>query len=98
MNASIQKITLTATLQTGHASDVKKIDMSTLYGQCKECGYSLTPIWFVDEEVKVENGRMWYTGGTRTACDYLICENCGSKYCVDDSFDGPWRYPWERRK
>lgn len=57
--------------------------MKFKYGNCSECGSSLIPVWFIEEEYE--------TGRTRKAVDYLFCPNCLNKECVDDSFDGPWR-------
>lgn len=62
------------------------------FGVCPECGYSLEPVWFVDEEYKVTSfGSLYRTGRERFAVDYLVCDVCLKKYCVDDSFDDPWR-------
>ena len=59
------------------------------YGNC-ECGYSLHPVWFTEEETKIENGRMSYTGRERKAVSSLSCSYCLKNYPVDDSFDGEW--------
>lgn len=64
--------------------------MESKYGVCSRCGTHLVPIWFNEEETKVQDGRMWYTGRTRKACSHLECPNCFKKECVDDSFDRPW--------
>jgi len=62
------------------------------YGTCPHCGCPLSAVWFWEEEYKVTNfGDMYKTGRKRHAVDYLICDDCGKKQCVDDSFDGPWR-------
>lgn len=61
------------------------------FGVCENCGYQLEPEYFLDEETIVtRDGYLYKTGRVRTAVDYLICPNCLAKYCVDDSFDGPW--------
>lgn len=65
---------------------------NSIYGECCECGTSLEPIWFIEEEHKVEYGCMYKTGRKRRAVDYLICPYCLHKECVDDSFDGDWSY------
>lgn len=62
------------------------------YGKC-ECGESLHPVWFIENETKVIGGRMTYTGRERKAISHLECHNCFKNYCVDDSFDGDWRFP-----
>lgn len=61
------------------------------YGNC-ECGRSLRPMWFTEEETKVESGRMYYTGRERKAVSSLSCDHCLKNYPVDDSFDGEWYY------
>lgn len=65
---------------------------NSIYGECCKCGTSLEPIWFIEEENKVEYGCMYKTGRKRRAVDYLICPYCLHKECVDDSFDGDWSY------
>ena len=66
--------------------------MDDKYGICPECGHSLRPVWFIEEEYKTTSfGAMYRTGRTRWAVDYLICDVCFKKQCVDDSFDGLWR-------
>lgn len=61
------------------------------YGYCEKCGSALNPLWFIEEEYKITADGFWYkTGRTRRAVDYLECPNCFARYCVDDSFDGPW--------
>ena len=65
--------------------------MESKYGNCPRCGALLHPVWFTEEEYEVQNGITYKTGRTRTAVDYLICENCFQKITVDDSFDKPWR-------
>lgn len=64
----------------------------SVYGNCPECGYPLEAVWFTEEEYKVTSfGSQYKTGRKRRAVDYLICDICGKKQCVDDSFDGAWR-------
>lgn len=65
--------------------------MPSRYGNCPECGCSLEAVWFTEEEyATTSNGIQYRTGRKRRAIDYLVCENCGKKQCVDDSFDGAW--------
>lgn len=59
------------------------------YGVCTHCGSPLAPIWFTEREYGRNNIP---TGRKRTAVDYLLCESCGHRECVDDTFDGPWHY------
>jgi len=62
------------------------------FGTCPHCGYALEPVYFTEEEYQTTSfGVRYKTGRTRRAVDYLVCEVCGKKQCVDDSFDGPWR-------
>lgn len=65
--------------------------MKSKYGNCSECGSSLIPVWFIEEEYIIRDGIMYETGRTRKAVDYLFCPNCLNEECVDESFDGPWR-------
>lgn len=60
------------------------------YGTCKYCKEELVPIYFTEEETRVEHGVMIKTGRKRRAVDCLICPKCLKEYCVDDSFDGGW--------
>lgn len=62
-----------------------------MYGNCSKCSAPLEPVWFTEEEYKVENGIMYKTGRKRRAVDYLECPYCLHIETVDDSFDGPWR-------
>ena len=66
------------------------------FGTCKECGSDLVPVFFTEEEEVLEGppGARYFckTGRVRRAVDYLLCELCGHKECVDDTFDGPWHY------
>lgn len=62
----------------------------TNYGVC-ECGASLEPEFFTEEEEKVTpEGWKYKTGRKRRAVSHLFCPCCLKNYCVDDSFDGPW--------
>ena len=65
----------------------------TKYGVCENCNEPLEPVWFTEEETVVDNysHMIYHTGRTRRAVDYLVCPCCLKKFCVDDSFDGPWR-------
>lgn len=45
------------------------------FGVC-DCGGSLIPVWFTEEETKVANGIMYKTGRVRRACSHLVCEDC----------------------
>ena len=60
------------------------------FGKCPCCGGDLHPIWFIEEEVKVNYGHLYYTGRKRKAVSHLTCEDCLNNECVDDSFDGEW--------
>ena len=61
------------------------------YGKCDRCGADLTPAdWF--EEKEYDSKTMIPTGRVRWAAGYIVCPECGMKYCVDDTFDGPWHY------
>ncbi len=64
--------------------------LEKVYGTCCNCGSVLEPIFFIEEEYKVEYGAMIKTGRKKKACSHLECPNCGKKECVDDTFDGPW--------
>lgn len=64
-------------------------DKNEPYGRC-ECGGRFEPVFFRQEETKVEHGRMIKTGRTRMACSHLVCDCCLAEIPVDDSFDGPW--------
>ena len=62
------------------------------YGVCPDCGTDLIAVWFTEEETeKARDGFTYKTGRKRRAVDYLLCSCCLTRYCVDDSFDGPWR-------
>lgn len=60
------------------------------YGYCSKCGYPLMPVLFIEKEYDNRYGFPYETGRKRFAVDYLLCENCGNRECVDDSFDGKW--------
>ncbi len=66
------------------------------YGNCKICGGELQPVFFIEEETVMEGPPGYQhpcrTGRIRRAVDYLVCDNCGHKECVDDTFDGPWHF------
>lgn len=62
------------------------------YGRCPECGCKLEPVWFEEPEdetlyTREYGGQRGYTGRYHKAVDYLLCENCGHKECVDHSLD-----------
>lgn len=59
------------------------------YGKC-DCGGLLYPVRFREKERVVVNGRMTYTGRTRSAVSHMACVECPREHAVDDSFDGPW--------
>ncbi len=65
------------------------------YGTCFKCGDELHPEWFIDEEYDYHG---YPTGRVRRDVSVLICECCGNRESVDDSFAGPWHYPSEREK
>lgn len=60
------------------------------FGKCDICDADLEPIWFEEEETKVEHGCMYKTGRKRTACSHLVCPYCLKNFAVDDTFDRPW--------
>lgn len=62
----------------------------TNYGNCERCKTPLKAETFWDKEYD-KKGRP--TGRIRRAVGVLYCPNCMKKYCVDDTFDGPWHYP-----
>lgn len=53
-------------------------------GLCGRCGHLLKPIYFKDEDLSIKKKNK-DVGILR--CSYLLCDNCGHKECVDDSFD-----------
>lgn len=59
---------------------------------CPRCGSLMYPVWFIDEEEKLDSaGNLCKTGRVRRALSHFECD-CGKKQNVDDSFDGPWVY------
>ena len=61
------------------------------YGKCDRCGADLMPAdWF--EEKEYDSKTMLPTGRVRWAVGYIVCPECGRKFCVDDTFDGQWHY------
>lgn len=52
------------------------------------CGGTINAIWF--EEPEYDRGVR--TGRVREAVSHLECNGCFKSICVDDTFDGPWRY------
>lgn len=57
---------------------------------CSKCGGYLIPVYFTEEEIKTCDGHQYKTGRKRRAVSHLVCEDCMSNECVDDSFDGEW--------
>ena len=49
------------------------------YGNCDLCGYNLSPIWY--KQLNEDTNKIDYL------VSYLLCDNCGKCYIVDDSFD-----------
>ena len=49
------------------------------YGNCDLCGYNLFPIWY--KQLNEDTNKIDYL------VSYLLCDNCGKCYIVDDSFD-----------
>lgn len=68
---------------------------SSIYGVCSRCNYSLSPVYFREEERNKQNV---LTGRVRKACSHLVCECCGKQECVDDTFDGPFFTPSEHTR
>lgn len=66
--------------------------MEVPYIECSRCGARMLPVWFEEEEEKVENGYRYKTKRKRKALSHLECPLCYKKECVDDSFDQPWRW------
>lgn len=62
----------------------------SMFGECSRCGGTLSPVMFEEKERKIINGNMIYTGRKRMAVSHLVCEDCLSNECVDDSYDGNW--------
>lgn len=55
---------------------------------CPSCGFTLKPVWFLEKELD-NHGIL--TGRTRKACSCLLCDACGHKETVDDTFDEPYK-------
>lgn len=57
------------------------------------CGETMLPIWFIEEEYKVNSitGGMYRTGRKRRNVSHFECPQCFNKECVDDSFAEPYR-------
>ena len=66
------------------------MNLSNFTIQCRNCGYKMIPIRFIEEETKTEHGRMWKTGRKRYNISHFECQVCGTKEAVDDSFAGNW--------
>lgn len=66
--------------------------MENPYGSCSKCGADLAPVYFTEEEYRIEpiTHIQYKTGRSRRAVDYLLCDCCGNTEAVDDSFDGLW--------
>lgn len=67
------------------------------FGQCSYCGANLEPVYFIEEETKIECGVLYKTGRKRRAVNYLVCPICLHKECVDDTFDGAWYHDHTHR-
>lgn len=50
---------------------------------CPSCDFTLKPVWFLEKEL---DNHGIPTGRTRKACSCLLCDACGHKETVDDSF------------
>ena len=59
------------------------------YGKCDICNSDLEAEIFLDAG-DGEDGMP--TGRGREAGGVLYCPYGGKRYCVDDTFDGPWFY------
>ena len=68
--------------------------MAGKFGSCSDCGSSLVPIYFEQEEERFDHhfGLYIKTGRKRTAVDVLVCPSCLKEECVDDSLDVEWHY------
>ena len=62
------------------------------FGNCGHCNGELSPVWFIEKEEIIEKGHIYETGRKRQACSHLVCDICGKKECVDDSFDFRWTF------
>ena len=63
------------------------------YGKCDVCNSDLVAEIFLDREYD-KHGKP--TGRVCQAVGVLYCPYCCKRYCVDDTFDGPWFY--EKRR
>jgi len=62
-----------------------------MYGRCSECNGQLYPEWYVEEEYKIDRGRLWKTGRKRLNINFLCCGVCMKKETVDgDTFAKEW--------
>ena len=50
----------------------------------------MIPIYFVEEEERIENGRKHKTGRKRRNISHFECQICGHKEACDDSFAEDW--------
>jgi hypothetical protein len=67
---------------------------SFTYGDCPRCGSALSPFWFMEDEYVYDRfpNILRKTGRKRVAVDYLQCDMCLKKVCVDgDTFSGEWK-------
>lgn len=55
---------------------------------CPSCDFTLKPVWFLEKEL---DNHGIPTGRTRKACSCLLCDMCGYKETVDDSFDESYK-------
>ena len=65
------------------------------YGTCPKCGFELSTEEFIDKEYDFHG---YPTGRVRKDVSVLICECCGNRESVDDTFAGPWYYPSEKER
>lgn len=56
-------------------------------GNCDVCGSPLIKVWFIATEYR----KGIPTGRVRDAARHLECPHCWKKFCVDDTFNMPWR-------
>lgn len=56
-----------------------------------DCGGTLQMIKFEEKERDRFNV---LTGRVRLAVSHMTCDHCLKNVTVDDSFDGPWYYPY----
>ena len=55
---------------------------------CATCGFTMKPVWYLEKELDAHGIP---TGRTHKACSCLLCDMCGYKETVDDSFDEPYK-------